>query len=53
MPTQDYYLPFSRKGLIAGKLYLSHIRPALRALYYRMPQSLLRILNPLRGRATD
>jgi hypothetical protein len=49
MPTQDYFLPFSRKGRIAGTLYLSHIRPALRALYYRMPQSLLRYINPLRA----
>lgn len=53
MPTQDYFLPFSRKGRIAGTLYLSHIRPALRALYYRMPRSLLRYINPLRATAKE
>lgn len=51
MPTQDYYLPLSRKGLVAGKLYLSYIRPKLRAIYYRLPQSLLRYINPLRRSA--
>lgn len=53
MPTQDYFLPFSRKGNVAGTLYLSHIRPALRALYYRMPRSLLRYINPLRANAKE
>ncbi len=53
MTTQDYFLPLTLKGRISGTLYLCHIRPALRALYYRMPQSLLRYLNPLRGRATE
>ncbi|MBL8790187.1 MAG: GNAT family N-acetyltransferase [Rhizobiales bacterium] len=51
MPTQDYYLPMSRKGMIAGTLYLSHIRPRLRSLYYRLPQALLRYINPLRRNA--
>jgi CelD/BcsL family acetyltransferase involved in cellulose biosynthesis len=51
MPTQDYYLPLSHRGRIAGTLYLSHIRPRLRALYYRLPQSLLRYINPLRRNA--
>ena len=51
MPTQDYYLPLSRRGLVAGKLYLSYIRPKLRAIYYRLPQSLLRYINPLRRSA--
>lgn len=42
MPTQDYYLPLSWKGAVAGHAYLRHIRPFLRKLYYRMPKSILR-----------
>lgn len=53
MPTQDYFLPFSRKGSIAGTVYLCYVRPLLRAIYYRMPQGLLRLVNPLRARAKD
>jgi CelD/BcsL family acetyltransferase involved in cellulose biosynthesis len=46
MPTQDYYRPLTLKGRIAGHLYLGIIRPVLRAAYYRMPQGLLRLINP-------
>lgn len=53
MPTQDYYLPLSGRGNLAGTLYLSHLRPLLRAAYYRLPQSVLRYINPLRARSTE
>lgn len=47
-PTEDYFLPFTLKGRIAGHAYLSHIRPALRNVYYRLPQWALRLINPAR-----
>jgi CelD/BcsL family acetyltransferase involved in cellulose biosynthesis len=47
--TQDYFLPFTFPGSIAGKLYLRQLRPLLRAVYYRLPAPLLRLVN--RGRA--
>jgi len=53
MPTQDYFVPMSHAGAIAGKVYLAHLRPMLRSLYYRIPQSVLRYINPLRGRSQD
>lgn len=53
MPTQDYYIPLSTAGSVAGRLYLSHIRPMLRSLYYRIPQSVLRYVNPLSGRSQE
>jgi CelD/BcsL family acetyltransferase involved in cellulose biosynthesis len=53
MPTQDYFLPLTFAGRIAGNIYLRQIRPALRSVYYRLPQSVLRLINPSRGRATE
>jgi CelD/BcsL family acetyltransferase involved in cellulose biosynthesis len=49
MPTHDLYHPLSAKGALAGRLYLQGLRPALRALYYRLPSSVLRIINPATG----
>ncbi len=45
VPTEDYFLPLSRKGYWAGHVYLRHIRPALRNVYYRLPASVLRLIN--------
>ena len=53
MPTEDYFLPLTLKGRIAGKIYLRHIRPTLRAIYYRLPQSVLRLVNPSRAAAKE
>jgi len=51
-PTEDYYLPFSFKGRIAGHAYLSHIRPVLRKIYYNLPQWALRLINPVRPKSS-
>ena len=45
MDTRDYFMPFTMTGSLAGNLYLRQIRPAIRALYYRMPSKLLRLVN--------
>lgn len=46
MPTEDYFLALNWKGKIAGHAYLKTIRPWLRATYYKLPQSILRLINP-------
>ncbi|MFO1033193.1 MAG: GNAT family N-acetyltransferase [Hyphomicrobiales bacterium] len=43
---EDYYLPLTWRGRLAGHGYLRQLRPAVRRLYYRMPRSILRLLNP-------
>ncbi len=45
MDTRDYFMPFTMLGSFAGHVYLRQIRPAIRALYYRMPSNLLRLVN--------
>lgn len=53
MPTKDYFLPLTLSGRIAGNIYLRHIRPAMRSVYYALPKSVLRLINPSRAAATD
>lgn len=53
MPTHDYFLPLTLTGRIAGNVYLRHIRPALRSIYYRLPKSALRLINPSRVVSTE
>lgn len=53
MPTHDYFLPLTLTGRIAGHIYLRHIRPVMRTIYYRLPKSVLRLINPSRGAATE
>jgi len=45
--TADYYLPLSPLGRIYGRLYLEALRPALRAVYHRLPDHALRSLKPI------
>jgi CelD/BcsL family acetyltransferase involved in cellulose biosynthesis len=43
--TNDYYFPVSITGKIYGALYLRTIRPIIRKIYYKLPQSALRLLQ--------
>jgi CelD/BcsL family acetyltransferase involved in cellulose biosynthesis len=45
--TKDYYLPISLVGKLYGPAYLSTIRPAIRNAYYKLPQNILRLLQPM------
>lgn len=45
--THDYYLPLSRRGQIAGEIYLRILRPVLRSVYYKLAPKALRLINPL------
>jgi CelD/BcsL family acetyltransferase involved in cellulose biosynthesis len=45
--THDYYLPLSRRGQIAGEIYLRILRPALRSIYYKLAPKMLRLITPL------
>lgn len=47
IPTNDYYMPISILGRIYGFAYLRTLRPALRKIYYNLPQQVLRFLQPL------
>jgi CelD/BcsL family acetyltransferase involved in cellulose biosynthesis len=47
--TEDYHLPLTPGGWAYGRLYLEALRPALRAAYYRLPESALRALKPITG----
>jgi CelD/BcsL family acetyltransferase involved in cellulose biosynthesis len=49
MATNDYHLPLTNAGWLFGRLYLEALRPALRAAYYRLPESALRALKPVIG----
>ena len=49
MATNDYHLPLTAKGWVAGRLYLQALRPAMRAAYYRLPDAALRALKPIIG----
>jgi CelD/BcsL family acetyltransferase involved in cellulose biosynthesis len=41
----DYFMPLSRRGRLAGFGYMDLMRPLLRKAYYRMPKSLLKLIN--------
>ncbi len=45
--THDYYLPLSRRGQIAGEVYLRMLRPVLRKVYYKLAPQALRLINPV------
>ena len=47
IPTNDYYMPVSMLGRFYGFAYLRHLRPVIRKIYYRLPQNVLRFLQPL------
>lgn len=49
MRTRDFYLPLSSRGWLFGKLYLSALRPVIRATYYRLPKGALKALKPIIG----
>lgn len=49
MATNDFHLPLTNAGWLFGRLYLEALRPALRAAYYRLPESALRALKPVIG----
>ena len=46
-PVNDYYLPLSLLGQIYGHLYLGILRPKARAIYMKLPNSVLRTLKRL------
>jgi CelD/BcsL family acetyltransferase involved in cellulose biosynthesis len=43
----DYYYPLSLRGRVFGKLYLCLLRPAIRRIYLKAPQGLLRAIVPI------
>ncbi len=45
--TKDYFYATSWRGKIYGYFYLSVIRPAIRNAYYKLPQQILKLLQPL------
>ena len=45
--TKDYFYPTSWRGKLYGHFYLSIIRPAIRNAYYKLPQRMLKLLQPL------
>ncbi len=45
--TKDYFYAISWRGKFYGHFYLSAIRPAIRNAYYKLPQRILKLLQPL------
>jgi CelD/BcsL family acetyltransferase involved in cellulose biosynthesis len=46
IPTNDYFKPMSFKGSVYGLTYLRTLRPIVRKLYYKLPPTALRMLQP-------
>jgi CelD/BcsL family acetyltransferase involved in cellulose biosynthesis len=45
--TKDYFYATTWRGKLYGHFYLSVIRPAIRDTYYKLPQRILKLLQPL------
>lgn len=45
--TKDYFYATSLRGKIYGHFYLSTVRPAIRNTYYKLPQNILKLLQPI------
>ncbi len=45
--TKDYFYPTSWRGKFYGHFYLSTLRPAIRKAYYKLPQQILKLLQPI------
>jgi CelD/BcsL family acetyltransferase involved in cellulose biosynthesis len=45
--TKDYFYATTWRGQIYGHAYLSALRPAIRNTYYKLPQRILKLLQPL------
>lgn len=45
--TKDYFYATSWRGKLYGHFYLSVIRPAIRDTYYKLPQRILKLLQPI------
>ena len=45
--TKDYFYATTWRGKIYGHAYLAMIRPAIRKIYYRLPQQALKFLQPI------
>jgi CelD/BcsL family acetyltransferase involved in cellulose biosynthesis len=45
--TKDYFYATSLRGKIYGHFYLSTLRPAIRNAYYKLPQHILKLLQPI------
>lgn len=44
--TNDYFKPLTFLGALYGHGYLATVRPLLRKLYYKLPQNILRMIQP-------
>jgi len=44
--TKDYFYATSWRGKLYGHAYLSTVRPAIRDAYYKLPQRMLKLLQP-------
>ena len=45
--TKDYFYATSWRGKLYGHFYLSMLRPAIRDAYYKLPQRILKLLQPV------
>lgn len=45
--TKDYFYATSWRGKFYGHFYLSTLRPAIRNAYYKLPQRILKLLQPI------
>jgi CelD/BcsL family acetyltransferase involved in cellulose biosynthesis len=45
--TKDYFYATSWRGKLYGNVYLSTLRPAIRNAYYKLPQQVLKLLQPI------
>jgi CelD/BcsL family acetyltransferase involved in cellulose biosynthesis len=45
--TKDYFYATSLRGKLYGHFYLSTLRPAIRNAYYKLPQRILKLLQPI------
>ncbi len=45
--TKDYFYATSLRGKLYGHFYLATLRPAIRNAYYKLPQRMLKLLQPI------